>query len=117
MSCAHNVPGLFKEQRRRSRGTWSATALACGLCGGGGRLLSCDWILDNQTGKKAEQNNHNPTAHYVSLKTEDRNFKARRINIHRILGECSDRRRIGQSGRSRVGRDGKSTTLVGLFYA
>jgi hypothetical protein len=64
MSWTHNAPGLFKEQRRRSRSTWSAPASACG---GGGRLLSCDLILDNQTGNKAEQNNPNPTKHHVSL--------------------------------------------------
>jgi hypothetical protein len=67
MSWTHNAPGLFKEQRRRSRSTWSAAASGCGLCGRGGRLLSCDLILDNQTGNKAEQSNPNPTKHHVSL--------------------------------------------------
>ena len=67
MSWTQNVPGLFKEERRRSRSTWSAAASVCGLYGGGRRLLSWDLILDNQTGNKAEQYDRNPTKHHVSL--------------------------------------------------
>jgi hypothetical protein len=67
MSWTRNAPGLLKEQRRRSRGTWTAAASACGLCDRGWLLLSCGLILDNQTGNKAEQNNPNPTKHHVSL--------------------------------------------------
>jgi hypothetical protein len=88
MSGTHNAPGLFKEQRRRSRSTWSAATSFWGLRAGGGRLLSIHLVRDNQTGSQAEKSNHNPR-HHVSFKTEDRNFEARRFNIHQVLGGCS----------------------------
>ena len=97
MRCTRNPPCLFKEQRRRGRNTWPAATSPWGLRAGGGRLLSIHFVRDNQTGSQAEKSNHNPTKHHVSLKTEDRNFEARRFNIHRALGGCSERGRpLGQ---------------------
>ncbi len=85
MRCAPNPPSLFKEQRRRVRDTWPAATSSWGLRAGGGRLL-IHLVCDSKTGSQAEKSNHNPTKHHVSLKTEDRNFEARRFNIHRVLG-------------------------------
>jgi len=76
-------PGLFKEQQRKGRNTWPAATSSWGLRAGGRRLLSIHLVRDNQTGSQAEKSNHNATKHHVSLKTDDRNFEARRFNIHR----------------------------------
>ena len=84
-------PGLFKEQQRKGRNTWPAATSSWGLRAGGRRLLSIHSVRDNQTGSQAEKSNHNATKHHVSLKTDDRNFEARRFNIHRVLGDCSQR--------------------------
>ncbi len=77
MRRTHEPPRLFKEQRRRRRrrGTSPSAATPCGLRPGrtwglrasGRWLLTSHLIREPCTCNQAEQNNHNPTKHNVSL--------------------------------------------------